>query len=129
MRSPDRPEAGAFDPGGSGPGRDNLAERLSRLPDSHPSSPRAEQEGRGPDDQGSDADLEDPGPDDAGPPGPDPDDEPGLDVPPASGTRPAFRPAGGGGGARDAYRPWFADGGPADPWFAADPGGSANPAG
>lgn len=132
MRSPDRPEAGAFDTG-SGPGRDNLAERLSRLPDNHPSSPRAGQEGLGPD--GPDADLEDPGPDEDGPTGPDPDDapgpddEPGPDGPPATGTRSASRPATTGGGPRDPFRPWFADGGPAEPWFAADRGGPANPAG
>lgn len=128
MRLPDRPEAGAFDTGASGPGRDDLAERLSRLPDNHPSGLRDEPEGRGPDEPGPDADLEDTGPDEDGPPGPDPDDEPGPDGPAATGARPAFGPAGAAGG-QDPYRPWFAGGGPAEPWFAAEPGGPANPAG
>jgi hypothetical protein len=125
MRASDRPAAGSFDGD-----RDDLAGRLARLPDGHPSSPRdpagepgpddvapedAAAEDLGPADQDAGAELDEPGPE---------DDEPSagtggdLPRPPAGG--PGLRPL-GGGGAGDPYRPWFADGGPGEPWFAAEP--------
>ena len=69
MRLPDRPEAGPIDAGASGEGRDKLAERLARLPDGHPSSPRSEPQDLRPDAaQADDLDLDQDG---AEPPGPD----------------------------------------------------------
>ena len=121
MRAADRPEAGSFDGD-----RDDLAGRLSRLPDAHPSSPRdpageperddLAAEDAGLDEPESDADPEEPGPD-----GEEQSGEPGPDGPGSSAGRPGLR-AVGGAGPRDPYRPWFADGGPGQPWFAADQG-------
>jgi len=117
MRLPDRPEPGSFRTD-----QDNLAGRLSRLPDGHPSSPRAEWRERGPDElEPPDAAQE---PDDPGaePPGPADDLDPvprerGVPLP-RSGSRPTGDAA---RAAREPYRPWFTDGGPAEPWFAAGP--------
>jgi hypothetical protein len=121
MRASDRPGAGSFDGD-----RGDLAGRLARLPDAHPSSPRdpagepgpddVAAEDAGPDELGPEADLEEPGPD-----GEEESGEPGTEVPGPSVSRPGLRAA-GGAGPRDPYRPWFADGGPGQPWFAADPG-------
>jgi hypothetical protein len=117
MRAADRPGAGSSDGD-----RDDLAGRLSRLPDAHPSSPRDQAGELEPDDvAGEDAapdelepagDPAEPGPDDKEPPA-----EPGPD-----GSGPSVSRPGGGSGPRDRYRPWFADGGPGQPWFAADSG-------
>lgn len=136
MRLPDRPEAGPIDAGASARGRDNLDERLSRLPDGHPSSPRSAHEDLGPD--GSQADDLDLDQDGAEPPEPDTGEpgtgEPGTEEPGTGGdagpqvpTAPAPRLTAGRARAGEAYRPWFADGGPADPWFAADLAGPATP--
>jgi hypothetical protein len=126
MRASDRPAAGSFDRD-----RDDLAGRLSRLPDGHPSSPRdlagepgpedvapedSEPEDLGPADPAADAELYEPGPE-----GDEPSAETGGDLPRSAAGRPGLRPL-SGGGPREPYRPWFADGGPGEPWFAAEPG-------
>jgi hypothetical protein len=137
MRQSDRPEPGPFT------ARDgNLAERLARLPDRHPSSPardRADESGYPadraealaeaeaevePGDDAEPADAEEPGQDEAAETGPD-GGRAARPHPAAGGS-----PDRGGRGGQGPYRPWFAGGGPAEPWFAADLGsGPASPGG
>jgi hypothetical protein len=133
-----------------------LTERLLRLPDAHPSSPASGDRvgGRGPDEWSDGEPGADGEPESEAEPGwgeaePAPDLEPdpaelagaedalaaGDQDPSGEGHR-AAGPAGwlaglaggtgGGRGRRAGYRPWFADGGPSQPWFAVGPDGAEN---
>jgi hypothetical protein len=140
MRQPDRPEPGTFTAN-----HDNLAERLARLPDRHPSSPARDREAGRPDETGYPADQtegeaetgepatpEDTETADAEEPGQDESGDSGLAGGRTAGLRPVAggSPDRGGKGGQGPYRPWFADGGPGEPWFAADLGpGPATPGG
>jgi hypothetical protein len=139
MRQPDRPEPGTFTGN-----REDLADRLARLPDRHPSSPArsgevSSREASPPDDPFDPSDEAGAQPE----PGAEAAEEPGQDQTGTGpdrggpgGPRPGGSHAGGGGidggggNGSGPYRPWFADGGPGEPWFAADPdGGPATPGG
>jgi hypothetical protein len=118
MRRPDLPASDRPGDGPASPSRDNLAERQVRLPDGHPSSPAAE---RWPD---VDPDYAETGaePDEPESGAEDPAGELGRE---RGESRPRPGPdlgaVAGAATAREPYRPWFADGGPAEPWFAAEP--------
>ena len=144
MRLPDRPEAGNLDSR-----QRDLAERLLRLPDGHPSSPRGDWTPA----PGEDADsvrehgAAELGSADAAPPeriaGDEPDSDeapteedqvaadPVADDPAARGPSAPARLAGqdaggdGGDGGHDPYRPWFAGDSAPEPWFAAGQHGLA----
>ena len=113
-----------------------LRQRLERLPAGHPSSPDDDgPEAQAPDDDGPEADVLD---DDRGTAGLKPAgaDDRGRERPgdrgrgpgsgrPGRGDSPS-RPGGdsqplAGAGPREPYRPWFASGEPAEPWFTAEP--------
>jgi len=162
MRLPDRPDSSA--PPGE-PSADHpdaalrverdwqaLTERLLRLPDAHPSSPRrGDRAGRGEAEeiraQDGQYDAEPRG-DEARPGNAEPDQDGELAEPEAglgpgaedatdrgrrkAGPAAAGWPAGGRGKAgdsagagRDPYRPWFAGAGGSEPWFTAGPDGRA----
>jgi hypothetical protein len=103
---------------------EELRRRLERLPEGHPSRP---------DDARGAATAEDPGDEGGAPPGrPEPVDPGGKETDPERRTR--GRGAADGGhpraagpgnlgapGDREPYRPWFTEGEPPEPWFAAEP--------
>jgi hypothetical protein len=104
---------------------EELRRRLERLPDGHPSRP---------DDVAGTTAAEELADDEGGPPGrPEPvDPGDGGQAEPQRLTRDRgaadgghARPGGlgdlGGRGEREPYRPWFTEGEPPEPWFAAEP--------